>query len=200
VDKLLQAGSIAIALFLIIGSVLFPDKTVMWLASTGLAMDVARAVLIAIMLGLLLSKPPRDPRFRALLGSVALVFGGWSVTHIFGGDSNILDAAFFLEAAVVFGVAALEVKPATRPQLQPELALETTNIDEEFLAVYEPYPEILRQVWPLLLFTGRRVIALAASSISASGLQVADYSTRQPGRQQASAAYRRLIPVVYTPP
>jgi hypothetical protein len=104
-----------------------------------------------------------------------------------------------MEAAIVFAIEALEKRPAPQSRLAEAQLQPKPVVEKEYPAVYEPYPDILRQVWPLLLFMSRRVIAVAATSISASGLTVANHSSK-PGRRQANTAYHRLIPVVYTPP
>jgi hypothetical protein len=115
VDKTVYSGTILICLVLILGSGWFPDNAAMWLASTSVTMNIARGVIVALMLGLLVTDPPRRQAFRALLGVTALGFLVAAYTRLYSGSINIVDAVLFLEAAISFGLAALEGQPITRP-------------------------------------------------------------------------------------
>ncbi len=110
-DKAVYAGSIIISLALIAGSVLIPNSAAMWLASTSDIMNIARVILIVMMIGLFVTNPPRSLRFRRILGAVSLSFVGIALVRTFGGSVHIIDALLFFEAAVAFGLAAIEAEP-----------------------------------------------------------------------------------------
>lgn len=110
-DKMVYIGAILISLILIAGSVFFPASAVMWLASTSVAMNVARLVLIGMMIGLVVTSPPRRREFRLLLGVIGLAFGSWAVARLLSGSTQVIDALLFLAAAVSFGIAAIEAEP-----------------------------------------------------------------------------------------
>lgn len=113
-DKTVYAGLILISSILIAGSLWLPEHAGMWLASTSFVMNLARVVLIALMFGLLMTDPPRRRDFRLLLGMTAAVFAAWALGRVWSGSVQVMDALLFLQAAVAFGIAALEVQPLPR--------------------------------------------------------------------------------------
>lgn len=109
-DKTIYSGSILISLFLIAGSVWFPEDASMWLASSSLSMNIARGLLIVLMVGLLLTDPPRRREFRLLLGAVSLGFAAWAVNWLFSGTVAMVDTLVFFEASTAFALAAIEAE------------------------------------------------------------------------------------------
>jgi hypothetical protein len=120
-DKLVYGGSIVIAVVLIAGSILIPNDSMMWLASTSTLMNVARVVVIGLMLALIFTDPPRSKRLRTLLAVAAGTFAGWAVARALSGTVQVVDALLFLQAAVSFGLAAIEA-PVQLPSSAPENA------------------------------------------------------------------------------
>lgn len=121
-DKAVYSGTILICLVLVVGSGWFPDNAAMWLASTSVLMNIARAAVVMLMIGLLVTNPPRRLAFRALLGVAALGFLTAAMSRIYSGSIQLVDALIFLEVAISFGLAALEGQPLARPvgaRLQP---------------------------------------------------------------------------------
>jgi hypothetical protein len=100
--------SFLIAFTLVIGSLYFSNNFVMSFASTSLAINVARIVLMGLMLGLMVSEPPRSSEFRSLLGIASITFVYWSLSYALRGSVAIADSLLFLHAALSFGIAALE--------------------------------------------------------------------------------------------
>lgn len=121
-DKTLYATSLLFAVLLIFGSTLIPGSTIMSLASTTTAMEVVRGVLIVAMIALLLSRPPRHWLFRAGLGGIAATFAVITCSLFVGSSMHVFDMLLFAEAAIAFGLAALEIEPAEEESmgLQPE--------------------------------------------------------------------------------
>jgi len=108
VDRTVYSGTILICLTLIAGSIWFPENAAMWLASTSVIMNMARVVVIGLMLGLIFTDPPRQRAFRLLLSGAALGFLIIALQRTFGGSTQLVDALLFLEAGVAFGLAAAE--------------------------------------------------------------------------------------------
>jgi hypothetical protein len=120
-DKLLYSGSIAIAVVLIAGSILIPNDSLMWLASTSTLMNVVRVVVIGLMLALIFTDPPRSKQLRTVLAVAAGAFAGWAIARAFSGTVQVVDALLFLQAAVSFGLAAIEA-PLPMPEPVPDNA------------------------------------------------------------------------------
>lgn len=93
------------------------DAPLMWLASTHVSYVYIRSILIALLVALLVSSPPRSLHFRLLLGIVAAtLLGGvtWlTAAYVIG----FLDAVIFAEVAVIFMIEALEIDTVKVRQL-----------------------------------------------------------------------------------
>jgi hypothetical protein len=115
VDKTVYSGTILICLTLLAGSIWFPDNAAMWLASTSIIMNVGRVLIVGLMLGLVFTDPPRQRNFRLLLSGAALVFLIAALQHLYSGSVQLIDALLFFEAAVAFGIAAVEGNVLAQP-------------------------------------------------------------------------------------
>jgi hypothetical protein len=101
-------GSFIIAAALLVGSLFFSDSFVMTFASTSTGIDIARIILMVLMLGLMFSEPPRSAKFRTVLAMASGCFVFWALNYAMRGSVAIADSVLFLHAALSFGIAALE--------------------------------------------------------------------------------------------
>ena len=108
-DKAVYAGGALIALALIAGSIFIPTSFVMVLASTSLIANIARVIVIGLMIALIVTNPPRSEAFRAVLGVASLSFGYWALMHTLSGTIQLADSVLYLVAAIAFAIEALEV-------------------------------------------------------------------------------------------
>ncbi len=96
----------------------------MWLASTSLDYTYLRVALIAVLIALLLSSPPRSNKFRLFLAGFSVSLIGLSIWLIDTYAAGILDAVVFIEIAILFMIEALESQPAAlRTGTKREVAL-----------------------------------------------------------------------------
>lgn len=135
-DKVVYTGSILISSTLLAGSVFFADSAAMWLASTSVVMNVARVLLVVMMLGLLLTDPPRSRQFRAILAVAGLGFAGWAIARLFSGSVQLIDAVLFLEVSIAFGLAAIEGEPLPTKVPASHLAFASSIAKQDFIALY----------------------------------------------------------------
>lgn len=116
-NKVLTAGLILMTALLLTGSIVFPDHASMWLASTSLSINIVRVLMIAVLLVLLFTNPPRSYTLRAMFGMAA----GVVFTVFFGMLANstmyILDMMVFAQASVILGLEALEFNPNTEAEI-----------------------------------------------------------------------------------
>lgn len=110
---------------LLVGAMLFDglyqkDAPLMWLASTDVTYAYVRIILIATLVTLLLSSPPRPTNFRLLLGAIATVLLGSTILLSATYAMAVLDAAVFAEVAVIFMIEALETNTMKVHQLGQE--------------------------------------------------------------------------------
>lgn len=95
---------------LLLGAIFFKENSIIWLASTSELYTVLRSSLIAVVLSLLLTKPPRGMAFRIFLGLAAVLVGGSTIGLTYTNNMNFLDTLVFMQASVLFLLAALETK------------------------------------------------------------------------------------------
>jgi hypothetical protein len=118
-DRTLYGATLVIALLLIAGSQFIPNSMFMWFASTSLWMDLVRGLIGLLMLGLLITSPPRKLVFRWALGLMGVLASGVAVGLFLDNSIHALDILLCIQAAVAFGVAALELMPEeTEPDWQ----------------------------------------------------------------------------------
>ncbi len=108
-DKAVYGGGALIALALIAGSVFIPTSFVMVLASTSLVANIARVIVIGLMIALIVTNPPRSQAFRAVLAAASFGFGYYALMHTLSGTIQLADSVLYLQAAVAFAIEALEV-------------------------------------------------------------------------------------------
>lgn len=106
--KTVYAGTLLIILTLIAGSIWAPGSFIMTFVSTETSMMVARVVLSAMLITLLVTNPPRSYALRALLGLSSAVFFTWAINYALSGTIAIADAILFIHASISFALAAVE--------------------------------------------------------------------------------------------
>lgn len=108
-SKTLLFFSLISLTFLIAGSILFPSSSVMWLASSSLAINILRSVLAVITCGFLVTDPPRNPSLRMVVGFLAVGTAVWSSIAAYNNTLPLLDGASLLLASIALGAVALEL-------------------------------------------------------------------------------------------
>ena len=106
--KLITFITLLFTTFLFVGSFYFPNDTIMWFANTTVHYQILRGILLAALLTVLLSHPPRALYFRWFIGGLSLGLLIVSISSIFTYSMNLLDMLVFIETAIVLGVEALE--------------------------------------------------------------------------------------------
>ena len=106
--KTVYAGTLLIILTLIAGSIWAPGSFIMTFVSTDTTMLIARVVLSAMLITLLVTNPPRSYALRVLLGLSSAIFFTWAVQYALSGTIAVADAILFLHASISFALAAVE--------------------------------------------------------------------------------------------
>jgi hypothetical protein len=102
----------------------------MWLASDALGYTIVRIVLMASLFGLIITNPPRNPAFRALVGVIAIGLGAWALAWTYQNRMDLLDSASILSASLAIGITALEFR------------YDSQEIDIELLRLHKKYPTL----------------------------------------------------------
>lgn len=103
--------------FLILGllislSIISPATPVLWLASATMEYNIVRFVLMVILFGLLITRPPRNQYFRYVAGVVATMVSGWALASTYQAQMQVLDCLSILAACISMGITVLEINPA----------------------------------------------------------------------------------------
>lgn len=111
-EKAVYGGSLASTAFLLAGTYLFPASPIMWLAGMSLAYTIFRLVMVAMLVTVIFTTPPRKMFIRFAMGVLAAVLVSWGVALMLQGSYKLLDMILFVELGIAFGLGALEVNEA----------------------------------------------------------------------------------------
>lgn len=109
-NKTLTSGLIAMTALLLAGSIWFPNEAIMWLASTTLFTNIVRGILIAVLLVILFTNPPRSPYIRGLFSLSSIILFSLVMIQL-QSSVFIFDMMMFSLASVIFAIEALEYNP-----------------------------------------------------------------------------------------
>jgi hypothetical protein len=123
-EKTVYGGGALIALALIAGSMFIPTSFVMVLASTSLVANIARGIVVALMIALIVTNPPRSEVFRTILGTASFGFAYWALMHTLSGTIQLADSVLYLVAAIAFAIEALEINYVE--ELPPKIKAKTS--------------------------------------------------------------------------
>jgi hypothetical protein len=98
---------LGISILLVFGLV-DPNNPVMWLASTSANFTLLRLALIATLIALLVTNPPRNLYLRAFVGAFSLTLALWSISATYQNQMKFLDSMAILQVSIVSALAVLE--------------------------------------------------------------------------------------------
>ena len=108
VSKSLIVATFLLVAVLLVGGVYFPTNPLMWFAGTSDVYQVIRGVILALMVALFLSRPPRSIIFRVLLGVSAAALLAVPIFGVLTYQIGAVDAVVFTEVAIILAIEALE--------------------------------------------------------------------------------------------
>lgn len=85
-----------------------PNSPVMWMASTTEIFTYIRMALIVILVGLIVTHPPRNIHFRAFVGVVSVSVTSWALNATYNNEMAFLDTLALLQFSISAGLIALE--------------------------------------------------------------------------------------------
>lgn len=106
--RTLIVGTILLTAALLFGAVYYPNFPLMWLAGTTVSYEIIRGVLLAALIAVLVSKPPRSPYVRYFLGGVATSLAMVAGVMVLNDTGHIIDVIVFIESAIILALEALE--------------------------------------------------------------------------------------------
>lgn len=137
-NRLIFGSSLTCVVFLLVGSYLFPDNTIMWFAGTSLGYTLFRLVMVIALVAVLITNPPRTMYMRLAMGalSLSLLFSG--VVLLYSDVVHVLDMLLFVLLGVTFAIEALEFN-------EDELTDRATAIHEQHTLQMEAVRDSLVQ-------------------------------------------------------
>ncbi len=100
----------------------YKDAPLMWLASSSLEFTFIRVTLVAVLLSLFLSSPPRSVHFRMFLAGFAAILLVSTIGLSISYAINLLDTVIFTEVAIIFLIESLEADQVTVKQFGSKIA------------------------------------------------------------------------------
>ncbi len=94
--------------FLTFASTRDPNMAAVWLASTDQSYDLLRSGVMAMLVVLMFTNPPRNVVLRIVVGIAAVGLAGWSVYMVYQNVMQLLDGIILLAAGITSLVAVLE--------------------------------------------------------------------------------------------
>jgi len=112
----------------------------MWLASMSLGYTIFRLVIVALLLAVLLTAPPRRLYMRILMGTIAVVLVGYGFYLSMSDSMHLLDIILFYALGFAFGVEALELT-------QEETEKRIVALHEQYVqSITEPSAKVMRRL------------------------------------------------------
>jgi hypothetical protein len=107
--KLLLLLSLISLVFLQLGSYLFPGDPVMWLAASSSSYEMARLLLMPVLVVLLVTNPPRHLVLRYVAGTLSILVLLTIAYLTYNNHMGALDTLAFGAAGIAMGIVALEI-------------------------------------------------------------------------------------------
>lgn len=108
--KFLITATIVFMAALLFSGIYNPTSPLMWLANTSVTYAYIRGGIIAILLVLLFTDPPRSVHFRLAIGAFSVLLFSIATYLTFNFGMGMTDGLSFVEVAVVCGIEALEME------------------------------------------------------------------------------------------
>lgn len=106
--RIIVIGTATLLLATIIGTAVAQDSLVQVFASSEVALQVIRLLLIGLLVSLFLTSPPRSIYFRSILGVCSVFLATGVVTMLAKNYMLLLDTIVFIEIAIIFAIDAIE--------------------------------------------------------------------------------------------
>lgn len=106
--KRLAAATLMFVITLLFAGVFYPDTFLMSLADTSPFFTILRAVIIILLIGLLVTNPPRSQAVRVGLAAWGLMVATLAIEMLLSYRAYLLDVIVLLEVAIICGLEALE--------------------------------------------------------------------------------------------
>lgn len=126
-NRFIFGCSLVCVTFLLATPYLFPENSILWLASTSVDYAIFRASMILVLLTIMFSSPPRHFYTRVALGTLAVGLVGYGLSLSLSDSMHLLDITLFFALGFSFGIEALELNEAELEQKVIDIRQEYTE-------------------------------------------------------------------------
>lgn len=143
-NRAIFGGSLVCVLFLLVGTFAFPSSMVMDLASTSVLITIFRIVMAVVLVGVLVTSPPRKLLGRLVMGGMAVALLALGFALSLGNSMHMLDVILFWELGCALGLEALEFNDDELAARTKQLHKSYETLQQTAAAPLDPYSFGLR--------------------------------------------------------
>lgn len=108
VNKFLIGGTVGLIATILVASVFFQSSPLLWFVDTSPVYLFLRSVMVLLMIGLLVTSPPRSKLLRSSLAIFAVMLVVVVVERVMAYQIHLLDVIIFIEVAIILAIESLE--------------------------------------------------------------------------------------------
>jgi hypothetical protein len=108
-DRLVMGLSLLAISTLIFFGIVDPNSPAMWLASTSQTFTYIRIAMAAVLVALLITRPPRNHLFRIFVGVFSAILAYWSLRATYMNQMAFLDTMTILTFSISCGISVAEL-------------------------------------------------------------------------------------------
>ena len=116
VNRFLIGATTGVVAAIIVASIFFEASPLLWFVDTSPVYMFLRFVMVLLLVGLLVTNPPRSVLLRSSMGVFAAILMAVVIDGVMAYKVNLLDVVMFTEVAIILGIEALE-KPKVSPKV-----------------------------------------------------------------------------------
>lgn len=108
VNKFLIGGTVGLISTVLVASVFFQSSVLLWFVDTSPVYLFLRSVMVLLLVGLLITNPPRSKLLRVSLVAFSVVLIAVVVERVMAYQMHLLDVIIFVEVAIILAIESLE--------------------------------------------------------------------------------------------
>lgn len=108
--KILIGSTICLIAALLAAGLYYPDAPLMWIASSTTTFAVLRGLMLAALITLLVTQPPRNVYLRGFMMVFGVALGITAVNTMLAYEIGFLDAIVLMEVAIICVIEGLEAE------------------------------------------------------------------------------------------
>lgn len=108
VKTFITGATVGLIVLILVFSVAHSTSPLLWFVDTSEVYTFLRLVIVAMLVGLLVTTPPRSKLLRSSFGALAMLLMAVVVSQVLAYQIHLIDVIIFTEVAIILGIEALE--------------------------------------------------------------------------------------------